>query len=104
MRISDWSSDVCSSDLKCAYALDAFELGAQLVVIDDAAQLLHARGQRGLAVSVEEELRVGQARPHHALVALADIDWVVGVHVADDQEALRKLEIGRASCRERVCQ
>ena len=56
-----------------AHALDAFELGAQLVVVDDSAQLLDARGQRRLAVGVEEELRVGQARADHALVAFDDV-------------------------------
>src|SRR3546814_11132013 len=58
MRISDWSSDVCSSDLPAGQFGDAFHLvgdGAELFVEGDAFQLL-------------------------------------------------RVEIGRASCRERVCQ
>ncbi|CFL86638.1 Uncharacterised protein [Bordetella pertussis] len=83
-----------------AHALDAFELGAQLVVVDDAAQLLDARGQRGLAVGLEEELGVGQARTHHALVAFDDVGRVGHLHVADDQEAVRQLAAGRVEQRE----
>src|SRR3546814_8138606 len=51
MRISDWSSDVCSSDLTCAQRFQAFGDEAQLAArlghlrrsarTCDAAQLLH---------------------------------------------------------------
>src|SRR3546814_3998759 len=75
MRISDWSSDVCSSDL-------------------------HADGR-------DEGRRVHPSRrpegaPGHRL-DLVDR----GEHPVHLDEALTKLaqvEIGRASCRERVCQ
>ena len=83
-----------------AHALDAFELGAQLVVVDDSAQLLDARGQRRLAVGVEEELRVGQARADHALVAFDDVHRIGRVHVAHDQEAVRQAAAGRFEQRE----
>ena len=45
---------------------------AELVVIDHLGEPRHAIGERLLAVLVEEELRVGQARAHHALVAFDD--------------------------------
>jgi hypothetical protein len=48
---------------------------AQLAVVDHLGQARHARGQRLLAVLVEEELGVGQARAHHALVALDHARW-----------------------------
>src|SRR3546814_5047079 len=58
MRISDWSSDVCSSDLQ--------RVAAEFGQIIDIPQLLHAANQNPIGV--------------------------------------RRDEIGRASCRERVCQ
>ena len=52
-----------------AHALDALALRAQLAVVDHLVQPRHARLERLLAVLVEEELGIGQARPHDALVA-----------------------------------
>src|SRR3546814_5989907 len=66
MRISDWSSDVCSSDL----------LVARLRVAADPLSLL-------------AHLEAAEGRQLH--------------HLAADK-CIRHLEIGRASCRERVCQ
>src|SRR3546814_9949035 len=74
MRISDWSSDVCSSDLLGASATDSLADGGPFV----AAQIVHDDNVTRRERRYEE---------------LLDI---VG-------EALA-VEIGRASCRERVCQ
>src|SRR3546814_5811911 len=85
MRISDWSSDVCSSDLHGDAALAG-----------DPEALLDQRRRAGV------DLR----RPHHAghpagRMAVGLVDDLDGAL----QTALaRRLEIGRASCRERVCQ
>src|SRR3546814_4680829 len=70
MRISDWSSDVCSSDLPdqlddALQRLDRIALGAEV-----------ERNQIGLAV-----------RKHR-----------------DRRRRTAEMKIGRASCRERVCQ
>src|SRR3546814_2731447 len=79
MRISDWSSDVCSSDL-----------GAPG----------HGEGHNS-----------GQAM--NIVAALAVKDWMVRTHTPGTlliwpgvaEELLGgKAQIGRASCRERVCQ
>src|SRR3546814_1461038 len=51
MRISDWSSDVCSSDLM------PFDLG------DDAARL--GPGRRLILEVLEEPFDLGQRRPSH---------------------------------------
>src|SRR3546814_3844542 len=72
MRISDWSSDVCSSDLACQ--------AARAVL-------------RGLGPSVGGVVLVG------ALGQRAGQP----VHIGDGGEMLGH-QIGRASCRERVCQ
>src|SRR3546814_6633028 len=85
MRISDWSSDVCSSDLRA----DLGPPAAHLTV----AQLV----QLGAALPVANDLTVD---PHPA--------GVDGLQVVDapQKSALPGAgrEIGRASCRERVCQ
>src|SRR3546814_9320517 len=69
MRISDWSSDVCSSDLLAA--------------------------SRALAAYARDGRTIHVRKP-----SSRDTDW------NDELTAWlrRKAEIGRASCRERVCQ
>jgi hypothetical protein len=72
-------------------AFDALQHRADLVVIDDVGQLVEARGQRRLAVLVEEEAGVGQARTHDAGVAADDVLRIVDLHVGDDQELVEQL-------------
>src|SRR3546814_12227432 len=74
MRISDWSSDVCSSDL-----LVEIGIGHDDAMVLRAAHRLDALSVRDAAV----------------------IDIMRDVRRADEAE--RADEIGRASCRERVC-
>src|SRR3546814_12660669 len=101
MRISDWSSDVCSSDLG---ALADAELrqgkGAGAVRADaEAAALLRVEHHVGV---VEEMLRDGDLGP---LQVQAQAEVVGLLHrVGIPQRRARRSEIGRASCRERVCQ
>jgi hypothetical protein len=59
-------------------------------VVDHLVEPGHAGFQRLLAVLVEEELGVGQARPHHALVAFDDAAGIGRRDVADDQELVRQ--------------
>src|SRR3546814_10866094 len=75
MRISDWSSDVCSSDL------------AVRVV-----GLRHLAQHGALCVEMEDEAAGLAALPVDALDDVVDL-------FADAEQ-----QIGRASCRERVCQ
>src|SRR3546814_21030525 len=82
MRISDWSSDVCSSDL-----------------LDSCVRRSRARpGSAIAALGAVEQFLVGQHQRHHRFdhrhAANADAGVVA---------ALGHDEIGRASCRERVC-
>src|SRR3546814_8398713 len=82
MRISDWSSDVCSSDLLLE---DRFFIGSP----DDVAEQI-----------IKFNKRVGM---NHVVMSM---HWP-GLEVARSMEAMQMLaeeEIGRASCRERVCQ
>src|SRR3546814_2413127 len=80
MRISDWSSDVCSSDLISDVAL----------VIEQRASIRMGKDRN--ASSGLDGFKAG------AFSAMTEIHSHAGrIHACDQ-------EIGRASCRERVCQ
>src|SRR3546814_8886047 len=86
MRISDWSSDVCSSDLLIAHQPARFVLEARAADLAGTAAHQHDR-------LVPRLLKPAQ---QHDLYQAADM-----------QRGRRRIEadeIGRASCRERVCQ
>src|SRR3546814_8972945 len=74
MRISDWSSDVCSSDLRD-------DVGAARPI---------ALGDAGIERRLLAELDLGCEGPGEDIVGRA--------------KPFDGREIGRASCRERVCQ
>src|SRR3546814_1365855 len=81
MRISDWSSDVCSSDLDDDQLEPVRHRGHGQGFVDERILLLTQRA----AVDGDR----------HELHALA---------VEHQRAPLALAEIGRASCRERVCQ
>src|SRR3546814_7867253 len=95
MRISDWSSDVCSSDLDpWTGQLEQHLRGVESLPqgVDQAAlrravfQELCRLDQYDLAAGIEADLRL--------------LDEIRGSLL----RILRADQIGRASCRERVCQ
>src|SRR3546814_15705751 len=98
MRISDWSSDVCSSDLRILSRDDHGAL-AEAQPQQQRAVLLEPPGHRALVDDLLDRLAILFA-VFVARVAVVRImrqrDLVIE---ADEKEA----EIGRASCRERVC-
>src|SRR3546814_13184418 len=117
MRISDWSSDVCSSDLLVA---EAEELDDRLVVLVAKLEILlpapsvdepHAllsdanprRSRQSAENGVDELLIFGVdvARAEAGGAAMWSADVVFGV-VRKPQLLDRQREIGRASCRARV--
>src|SRR3546814_11417214 len=104
MRISDWSSDVCSSDLH----LVAFAL-----VVAAATDAVHPLGgvdrvkiggerprQRLGTVGFEARQRTRQLVGRGTLGAPPDRG---DTHLLDPFEERLATQIGRASCRERVC-
>src|SRR3546814_11358256 len=101
MRISDWSSDVCSSDL-----VDVGDTAAQLQIVGDvpergvAAQpvgeFLCPGVERRAVVALEYVLILGAARTG------TEVDVLPGPQV--QHHAGNAQQIGSASCRERVCQ
>src|SRR3546814_16672682 len=111
MRISDWSSDVCSSDLfivSIMRLVQAFSLQEQGAGFKELARAIQieageakasdasgAGGQDALDAS-EDETDAAHAAEE------ADVD---GAKAAEaEAEVIAEAEIGRASSRERVCQ
>src|SRR3546814_3305416 len=80
MRISDWSSDVCSSDLWLRLEGDVVEADV---------------------LAVEARPVVGPQLDHRGEVLVGDL---APLRVRDPEHLELVLQIGRASCRERVCQ
>src|SRR3546814_12989508 len=93
MRISDWSSDVCSSDL-----FDLAGVEARHRLVADDVDFVRA-----------EAVELGA---HRAAIGAQhpDLDEIARLDVGGKEEGARHMveivagrEIGRESCRERVC-
>src|SRR3546814_4772537 len=92
MRISDWSSDVCSSDL----------------IGDPTVNRMVRRAREVWGVGAYYQLNVMSVRGTYS----ADLARAGKVNLPENDDWIRQIaakarlvvEIGRASCRERVCQ
>src|SRR3546814_19194369 len=115
MRISDWSSDVCSSDLRTLFADDR-----PIVVYAPHWQQHRSSWWQWGATAIETVLASGRYNlifaPHQRLVekapevreAAARIEGMPGVHCDLDSFAMvagryHEAEIGRAAGMERGC-
>src|SRR3546814_9868259 len=88
MRISDWISDVCSSDLRC-------RRGADAVTLEERCRRSKAgRRCKGKILSI---LPIVTTRERGRMDGLMQNVPLTVDRIIDH-------EIGRASCRERVCQ
>src|SRR3546814_15017403 len=103
MRISDWSSDVCSSDLgdKVAVAVNGSGL-----VVSKSAFLMTKKGPalkapKAKIFAVLKEAEADAAAVEGALKPGAEVRSANGAAVLGKVKAVA--QIGRASCRERVC-
>src|SRR3546814_16300817 len=129
MRISDWSSDVCSSDLKKVRTLakdvafhpvtdrplhaDFLRVSEHATVHvnvpvifknEDASPGLKKGGVLNI-VAHEIELIVDAAEiPDDVVIDLAGLDVGDSIHIGAVKLPKGAKEIGRASCRERGCQ
>src|SRR3546814_16115593 len=84
MRISDWSSDVCSSDLRAA-----IEAGKSANAAIASHEAFVSAEDASLDISFPSGIKVQQSD---------------GVEVSEFYRIpVRDIKIGRASCRERVC-
>src|SRR3546814_15580943 len=103
MRISDWSSDVCSSDL--LLQLPEYELSVDKQTgqfrFETQADWIKSTWWEIHAMQIVNELRY-RAIMHNFSRSELDIMYARAKVKLDAK--LRRLEIGRASCRERVCQ
>src|SRR3546814_5544837 len=86
MRISDWSSDVCSSDLRSPRSAQA-----------RGERQMRTYDHNVLAPELVKRLITGTDSEDNAMVLLESVILGVMLYYRPD-------EIGRASCRERVCQ
>src|SRR3546814_8215104 len=98
MRISDWSSDVCSSDLRMALRIEESEDdGRRLKGI--FARVANAKGQV-LSISAREGAFLATSdSPDTIILRLSD-----GTIVQDTGDKSPRVQIGRAACRERMWQ
>src|SRR3546814_6676764 len=114
MRISDWSSDVCSSDLDDAVGDDGHDQPASLdpepcgPVEPSSVQVVDDLGLSSLQRSglVRRGGLLGRLLVEGALRLLQLSHLAAGEEagrVELDQGSLATPETGRASCRERVC-
>src|SRR3546814_14254408 len=127
MRISDWSSDVCSSDLVHIKQFDrpttrndflvtiapaepqqiigdSFRQHSHIIAIGIHAQGSVPLGKLGAVRSMDQwHMGVYRLRPTHCANERELAEGVVEMVIAPDN--MRNAhKIGRASCRERVCQ
>src|SRR3546814_18025196 len=97
MRISDWSSDVCSSDLHYVR-----ERG--LLTLEEAVAKMTGQTAAVLGLAERGMIRSG----HHADLVLFDPATVIDRASYDDPAVpaagIDCVQIGRALCRARVCQ
>src|SRR3546814_18021034 len=101
MRISDWSSDVCSSDLRIA--------NSATTAMSAMKMPFRPRSPR-----MCENQRVNRFSGGLMFAPTASVLFVIGVspeppsagvlHGHELEDGLGGGQIGRASCRERVCQ
>src|SRR3546814_15537863 len=107
MRISDWSSDVCSSDLELDVILIALERDLWVLMAELATDAANREKliPGGSLVTLEMITKLEELIDD--LSARSELPRAFVVPGQDRCSALLDLarqEIGRASCRERVCQ
>src|SRR3546814_18744693 len=103
MRISDWSSDVCSSDLLSKASLDAGlidKVGSRMAFNRRVAEISgtpdDSKPWEYNAIPLENWVAANPPETNGSAIAVVP---VVGEIVEDEAPS----EFGRASCRERVC-
>src|SRR3546814_16857545 len=95
MRISDWSSDVCSSDLAGPYLLAAHDVAVALAPgAGQETQGIGAAGRLGDAEGLQAQLTLGDARQIALLLRLAAVpqQGAHGVHLRVAGGAVRSEE------------
>src|SRR3546814_12212077 len=112
MRISDWSSDVCSSDLSINKAINSpiGELAEALWRLMPDTATEQGPMPDGLGERFEALFEAnGDGGGHAACVVARHFPWIDHWFPEWTHRVIRPMldvnhQIGRASCRERVCQ
>src|SRR3546814_21091431 len=102
MRISDWSSDVCSSDLVLIFGVGQIDDLREVSPPSKIAGTVLAGSVlsiAGVSILYFRIPFVGLIDLSPDLSALHTVLWVIGLSTA-----INYVEIGRAACRERGCQ
>src|SRR3546814_12630422 len=95
MRISDWSSDVCSSDLICYRDSDLSPIETKRLKYVDAP--VHGRPCFVMITRTRYKCAVCRGEFWEPLAG-------VNTRRFKTMRCIHYIQIGRASCRERVCQ
>src|SRR3546814_6638037 len=94
MRISDWSSDVCSSDLHESIEEDFLEAGLELEVASLTAGMLEAALQDGwIPILLISSYRFNAERVPHWIVVTGVDDRFLLVHDPDMDDDLLKTDM-----------
>src|SRR3546814_17235662 len=111
MRISDWSSDVCSSDLpdllNSVSQKDIEQKAAEIVQSVVGAEIAERKRRKEVRIS---EYVTNDAPWHRVLANEVDFNALpmrpsnqdIELHL-QKKKYEKEIEIGRESCRERVC-
>src|SRR3546814_17859182 len=105
MRISDWSSDVCSSDL--AGLAPGYSLGEALPYMEGIIQRIAPDVQIDFKGESREFYKSSTSIYFVFMLALGFIYLLLAApfeSFVDPFIIILSVQIGRASCRERVCQ
>src|SRR3546814_17513992 len=114
MRISDWSSDVCSSDLNHRYVFTLIQKFQSAEPLTDRSDVIVLTDEAHRSQYDTLALNMRAALPKAMFLAFTGTPLIAGeerprevfgdyVSIYDFQQSVED-EIGRASCRERVCQ
>src|SRR3546814_13678477 len=104
MRISDWSSDVCSSDLFAMEGAPAGGDSAEDRMYAKACQIV-TESQKASTSWLQRQLRIGYNSAARLIERMEEEGLVSPPnHVGRRDVLTDQYEIGRASCRARVCQ
>src|SRR3546814_14564283 len=111
MRISDWSSDVCSSDLRTGIIYAAIDAFSELQELPGGASVPEAATKVNGLTAVDLDGKTFDLKRIQEVFGRTDL--VVPHNAKFDRQFCEKSlsflrgsqdKIGRASCRERVCQ
>src|SRR3546814_15749272 len=106
MRISDWSSDVCSSDLDAGKIRPCAAVIRHEQRIADEGYITDPVGQVGGGVAGRVHC-LDLQRPKRETLSIDEESvevGAVGLQVIECADWAEDLQIGRAPCRDRVCQ